>query len=220
MNMTSSADLFKGLWSLDLLHGLPKFWWPNPFSMECVVGVILTQNTKWSNVEKSLDKLRYIGFFDNNDKTLEILAGMQSEVLATHITSSGFCNQKAKRLIALSCAILETFCDFTSFVDNVDRNWLLEQKGIGYESADSILNYVCGHEVMVVDKYTHRLIGSFGFEFYDYADLQNFCERGIRENENDLLRLSKADNLAHLFMLFHGLIVEYSKKKVQILIDS
>lgn len=220
MEITSSADLFKGLWSLDLLHGLPKFWWPNPFSMECVVGVVLTQNTKWSNVEKSLNNLRQIGLFYNDDETLRMLACMQDEILASHITSSGFFNQKARRLISLSHTILQDFSDFNGFVKNVDRNWLLAQKGIGYESADSILNYACGHEVMVVDKYTHRLMSSLGFEFFDYMDLQDFCQRGIRECESELLALSGAQNLAHLFMLFHGLIVEFSKRKIQLPIRS
>jgi len=34
-----------------------SWWWPNSGSFEVVVGAILTQNTKWENVEKSLNNL-------------------------------------------------------------------------------------------------------------------------------------------------------------------
>lgn len=212
-----SADLFKYLWGLELFKNSPKYWWPNPFSVECIVGVILTQNTKWENVQKSLRNLATIGFFEGNkDLTLKKLSMMDSKVLESLIVPSGFYRQKASRLVKLANEILSSFGDFRNFVERVDREWLLAQKGIGFESADSILNYACGRAVMVIDKYTQKLVASLGYEFMEYENLQEWMEEGIVNAQIELLSLSGADNLAHLFMLFHGLIVEVSKKKIEV----
>lgn len=212
-----SADLFKYLWGLELFKDSPKYWWPNPFGVECIVGVILTQNTKWENVQKSLRNLAAIGFFEGNeDLTLKKLSMMDSKVLESLIVPSGFYRQKASRLVKLANEILSSFGDFRNFVERVDREWLLAQKGIGFESADSILNYACGRAVMVIDKYTQKLVASLGYEFMEYENLQEWMEEGIVNAQIELLSLSGADNLAHLFMLFHGLIVEVSKKKIEV----
>lgn len=212
-----SADLFKYLWGLELFKNSPKYWWPNPFSVECIVGVILTQNTKWENVQKSLWNLAAIGFFEGNeDLTLKKLSRMDSKVLESLIVPSGFYRQKASRLVKLANEMLSSFGDFRNFVERVDREWLLAQNGIGFESADSILNYACGRAVMVIDKYTQKLVASLGYEFMEYENLQEWMEEGIVNAQIELLSLSGADNLAHLFMLFHGLIVEVSKKKIKI----
>jgi endonuclease-3 related protein len=57
---------------------------------------------------------------------------------------------------------------------------------------------------MVVDSYTARLLRTFGYEFESYDDLQEWCERGMRNcfNETDL---------PMIFAHFHGMIVEYVK---------
>ncbi len=35
-----------------------EYWWPSNDSFEILLGAILTQNTKWTNVEKSLENLK------------------------------------------------------------------------------------------------------------------------------------------------------------------
>jgi endonuclease-3 related protein len=87
----------------------------------------------------------------------------------------------------------------------VDREWLLSQKGIGPETADSILCYACERPVMVVDSYTARLLHTFGYAFENYHDLQEWCEDGLRKLYNDF-------ELVTLFAYFHGMIVEYVKQ--------
>jgi endonuclease-3 related protein len=121
------------------------------------------------------------------------------------IRPSGLIKAKSKNIILLCQAILEDFGSFELFKDEVTREWLLAQKGIGPETADSILCYACLREVMVVDSYTARLLRTFGYEFENYSDLQEWCERGIREHCDESI-------LQRTFAHFHGMIVEYVKR--------
>lgn len=213
--MFDSYDILIILKSLSLIQNSPSWWWPNAQSFEVVVGTILTQNTRWENVEKSLQSLKKYGILGENDEiNLANIADINRDVLASHIASSGFLNQKSTRLILLSRNILNDFSSFENFKEGVDRSWLLSQKGIGKESADSILNYACGREVMVVDKYTYNLLCMLGLEIEEYDELQAWFERGIRENLEKILKLySKDIALAQIYARFHGKIVEFSKKR-------
>lgn len=213
--MFNSYDILTILKSLDLIQKSPSWWWPNTKSFEIVVGTILTQNTRWENVEKSIKSLKEYGILVKNDEeSLVNFAHIDRDNLASHISSSGFLNQKSARLILLSQNILNDFESFSNFIENVDRGWLLNQKGIGKESADSILNYACGRETMVVDKYTYNLLCILGLGIEEYDELQAWFERGIQENLKEVFALYEKDiSLAQVYARFHGKIVEFSKKK-------
>jgi len=164
---------------------------------------VLTQNTKWQNVEKALENLKGM--------EVEDIASFSPSYLAELIKPAGFYNQKSKRLITLSRNILRDFGDFESFKENVDREWLLNQKGIGLETADSILCYGCFRETMVMDAYTKRLVKKFGYEFESYDEMKEWFERGVIENWDKLKGVYEND-LNLCFARFHGKIVEYMKK--------
>ena len=202
MNIENSFDLYKFLDSKNLLVNSAKYWWPNVGTEWCLVSAILTQNTKWQNVEKSMRNLGEI--------SLEKLIEIDENYLSFLITPSGFKNQKAKRLKLLAYNILNDFGNFDIFQKEVTREWLLSQKGIGYETADTILCYVCFREVMVVDKYTQRLLLKKGFEFFEYEDIQYFLQNGIEDNFEKIEKENES-NLNLCFARFHGMIVEYSK---------
>lgn len=218
----TSFDLLVALKKLNLLDSHDRanltWWWPNALSFEVVVGAILTQNTKWEAVEKSLQNLKATKILDSSDEvSLNNLANAKS--IESSIIPSGFYRQKSSRLIALAKAIKKDFGNFKNFKDSCDTEWLLAQKGIGLESAYGILNYACGKEVMVVDKYTYKLLCALGIEISEYEDLRAFCQRGIYENEDLVLELYKPsgiENLAQIFARFHGKIVEFSKNKLDI----
>lgn len=213
--MFDSYDILIILKNLGLIQNSPSWWWPNTQSFEVVVGTILTQNTRWENVGKSLQSLKKYGILGENDETnLANVANINHDILASHIAPSGFLNQKSTRLILLSRNILNDFGNFENFKEGVERSWLLSQKGIGKESADSILNYACGREVMVVDKYTYNLLCMLGLGIEEYDELQAWFERGVQENLEKILDLySKDITLAQIYARFHGKIVEFSKKK-------
>lgn len=184
-------------------------WWPRSGTFWVVVGAILTQQTKWEKVEESMMNLEKAGV-----DTLEKFSVCALDSLSSYIKPSGFYNTKAKNLQRLSQAILETFDTFEFFSENVNREWLLAQKGIGEESADSILCYACQREAMVVDAYTARLLEGFGYSFESYGALQEWMVEGIVCNQSKINQLyGKAIPLNELYARFHGKIVEFCKEK-------
>ena len=203
--LNNSYELLLELEKKNLLVDSPKFWWPNSGSLEVVIGAILAQNTKWENVQKSLNNLGKISI----DSILDI----SLEELALKIKSVGFYNQKAKRIKKLFKNIKDEFHSFENFCEYVDRDWLLKQKGIGKESADSILCYCCFREVFVVDSYTNRLLKNYGYEFETYDEIQEWIELGIRENWKKIEK-NYENNLNLCFARFHAMIVESMKKRV------
>jgi len=194
----NSFEIYKFLENKNLLENSLKYWWPNVGTFEVLIGAILTQNTSWKNVEKSLENLASFLEFES-------FLTLDESTLKKMIKPSGFYNQKAPRLLQLSFNIKRDFNDFKNFQANVTREWLLMQKGIGEESADSILCYTCYRDEMVVDTYTKRLLKTFNIEFDKYYEYKKYLEKGIRSSfdENDV-------NL--IYARFHGMIVEYNKK--------
>jgi len=194
-------------------------WWPKSKTFWVIVGAILTQQTKWENVEKSLTSLETAGI-----TSLETLAKLDVLSLAELIKPSGFYNTKAKNLHALVSCIMAEFGDFETFCERVDREWLLSKRGIGEESADSILCYACAQEVLVVDAYTARLLDAFGYQFDSYHDLQEWMMHGISEAFVSIQALYGRDITFHeVYARFHGKIVEFCKEKSKgkiVLIDS
>ena len=195
--LKNSFEIYKLLEGKDLLKKSPKYWWPNVGTFEVVIGSILTQNSSWKNVEKSLKNLD--GFLE-----LDSLLTLDEDSLKDMIKPSGFYNQKAPRILNIAKNIKAEFKSFKSFKNRVDRKWLLSQKGIGEESADAILCYACFRDEMVVDTYTKRLLKSLKIEFKNYAQYKEFLESGIKENVKD-------GDLNLIFSRFHGMIVEYNK---------
>ncbi len=212
----SSFSLLKALKSYGLLEGKPSWWWEGAGSFEVVLGAILVQNTQWSKVEIMLDSMKKAGILSgDSQKDLAQMAHIESYVLQSHII--GLQRQKSAYIINISQAILADFGSFESFKENVDFEWLITQKGIGRESAYAILNYACAREVMVVDRYTYKLLCALGREIEDYEELRAFCENGVRENLSLVYELYPEDmSLAQIFARFHGKIVEWSKTKQDI----
>jgi len=135
----------------------PQHWWPADTPFEVIVGAILTQNTSWTNVERALANLRAAGSLSVDG--IRELAIAELEQL---VRPSGYFRQKAQRLK-----------DFVAFLDTQYggslgamfatptprlREELLAQKGIGPETADSILLYAGHHPIFVVDAYTRRVL--------------------------------------------------------------
>lgn len=206
-SISNSFELLVFLKNQNLIKEEPEYWWPSATDFEILIGAILTQNTKWTNVEMSLANLKKIDAL-----SLNALCNIDIETFILAITSSGFKNQKSIRIKLLAKNIIEEFGDFKTFSENVSKDWLLSQKGIGLETADAILCYACHKEFMVVDKYTQRLVKHFGFEFESYEDLQAWCEYGINENFDKISELYGYEiSLNKLYSRFHGKIVEFMK---------
>ena len=175
----NGADIFKFLCGLKLKFS--EFDWLENRGLsefELLISVILTQNTSWNNVLKALDNVRVAKI-----QSLEALNALETQQIATLIKPSGFYNQKAKRLKGFVGALLSEFGDTSEFKARVSRQWLLNVKGLGFESADSILNYLCQREILVVDSYTNRLAIALGYEFESYDELREFFQSGIESEQ-------------------------------------
>jgi len=198
LKIEDSFELYEMLQKQRLIEHREELWWPNAGTFEVVVGAILTQNSKWERVEISLKNLSEL-------KLLELEALDNLDILVEAIKPSGLYRQKAERLVLLSKNIIEDFGDFETFCLEVDREWLLNQKGIGKETADSILCYACKRDVMVSDSYSARLLAHFGWEFETYDAVQSFLKEGI-----DNFHSEKVEKNV-IYAQFHGMIVEFCK---------
>ena len=186
-----------------LLHQLgPSSWWPAESPFEVIVGAILTQNTSWKNVEKALTSLRAA-----TDLQAKQILRLSHEDLAQLIRSSGYFNQKAARLQGF----LRWFERFEFSVDTLRvsappeelRRQLLEQKGIGPETADSILCYALGLPFFVVDAYSFRLAERLQLTVpLKYEPFRLAVESEFRRH------FTETDLTAHLNE-FHALIVRH-----------
>jgi endonuclease-3 related protein len=186
-------------------HLGPQKWWPGETPFEVMVGAVLVQNTNWKNAKKAIHNLKDACLLDYN-----ALATLTDTEIAHHIRPSGYYNLKAKRLKNLLNMIGSRYDgEFATFLDddaNTMRENLLSVKGVGPETADSILLYSCGHPIFVVDAYTHRVFSR-----------HNMIEEEI---DYDSMQAAFMDHLPHdskLFNEFHALIVtvasRYCKKK-------
>ena len=203
--MGKVLNIIEFLEKQDLLKDKDQFWWPAYGTFEVVIGAILTQNTTWINVEKSLKNLQYY-------LTLESFITLNLEDLKHYIIPSGFYNQKSQRLLELAYNIKNQFNSFENFQKNATRIWLLEQKGIGDETADSILCYCCKKDELTIDTYTKRLLKLFDIEFKTYIQYKIYLEDGI-ENNWQILSKRYKNNKNLCYAQLHGMIVEYNKKE-------
>jgi len=186
-------------------HFGPQQWWPGETPLEVLVGAVLTQNTNWANVSRAIGNLK-----EENLLSFAALDSLSDAVLAEKIRPSGYFNLKARRLKNLLALISreEPAGDLDLFFAQETatlREKLLSAKGIGPETADSILLYAGRKPVFVVDAYTYRMLTRHGLigEETDYAEMQELFMAAL-----------PAD--AALFNEYHALIVrlgkEYCKK--------
>ncbi len=132
-------------------------WWPGRTRFEVVVGAILTQNTAWRNVERAIANLRAA-------RVLSVagIRRIETAELARLVRPSGYFNQKAERLKAFVSFLDARAAGSLTVLARQElaalRAALLCVKGIGPETADSILLYALGVPVFVVDAYTRRVL--------------------------------------------------------------
>jgi len=178
----------------------PQHWWPGETQFEIIVGAILTQNTSWANVGKAIANLK-----SDNLLTPEKLHHIDVSQLAELIRPAGYYNIKAKRLKSFLTWLFEEYAGLLTKLEDVStdqlRDELLAIKGIGRETADSILLYAFGRNVFVVDAYTariacrHELIEAGA----DYEQLRELFQSNLPED-------------IQLFNEYHALLVRVGKE--------
>nr|WP_243259372.1 endonuclease [Clostridium sp. 'deep sea'] len=159
-----------------------------------MVGAILTQNTSWSNVEKAISNFK-------QELTAQLIKQLSINDLAQTIKPSGYYNQKAKKLKALT----DWFEQYDFNILNTKhkttlqlRTELLSIFGVGKETADCILTYALKKPSFIIDTYTKRLLTRLGFKLpNEYNEIQNLFQQSIAP---DLYKYNE----------YHALIVKHA----------
>ena len=180
-------------------HG-PQHWWPGRSRFEIIVGAILTQNTSWKNVERAISNLRLAKLL-----SARAIKEVRASTLAALLRPSGYFRQKTKTLKAFVAFLYSEHSGsldrlFATPTDAL-RAQLLEVRGIGPETADSILLYAGRHPVFVVDAYSRRILERHGLAHprSSYEQLRSIFESSLPRDHQ-------------LFNEFHALIVHTGKQ--------
>lgn len=199
--MTTTKELVADIYRrLDDAYGDQK-WWPGDSPFEIAVGAILTQNTAWANVERAIANLKGAGLLEPAK-----LAAVPASAIAPLIKPAGYYNVKARRLRSfLDFLGKECEGDVTALANRSladAREKLLAVRGVGPETADSILLYACGLPTFVVDAYTHRILyrHDVAEESATYDDVKEIFESNL-----------EAD--AKLFNQYHALLVKVGRER-------
>jgi len=174
-------------------YGTQQSWWPiiwnSDKTFEIAIGSILTQNTTFISVIKSLNNLKELNLI-----TPQNILNIDIDILKTAIKPSGFLNQKANYII-----------NFTNFYIKLNgkiptRDELLKIKGVGEETADSILLFGYNQPSMKVDAYTKRIFLQYGLinQNAKYKDIKALIENNLTTNYK-------------IYQEFHALLVEHGK---------
>lgn len=179
-------------------------WWPGDSSLEISIGAILTQNTSWNNVERTIEHLKAGGLID-----VENILSVPGEDLADVIRPSGYFNQKSSYIKGFAFFLkdkLEGSVEgLSSFEMHYARSMLLEVKGIGKETADSILCYAAGFPVLVIDAYTFRIMGRYLGKLLPMEEIGKDYDRMA----SFLMNILDGDN--QFYNRFHALVVLLGK---------
>ncbi|MDH4238491.1 MAG: endonuclease III domain-containing protein [Phycisphaerae bacterium] len=178
----------------------PQHWWPGQTQFEIITGAILTQNTNWANVEKAIANLK------SADCLIpERLYHLDVSQLAELIRPAGYYNIKTKRLKNFINWLFDNYDGQLANLETVDtdqlRAELLAIKGVGFETADSILLYAFERPVFVVDAYTARI--AFRHQLIepdaDYEQLRELFQSNLADD-------------TQLFNEYHALLVRVGKE--------
>lgn len=210
----SIAEIYKKLYRL---YG-PQGWWPlsshedtNPSKTgategyhplnydlpvtrveiyEVILGAILTQNTSWLQAQQAVVNLKKLDAL-----VPEKLLQLDDDTLKSAIRCAGFLNQKSTYLRAVT----EFFIDLDGKIPT--RKELLKVKGVGNETADSILLYAYKQPEFVVDTYTRRIFSHLEMvdEKINYLQLKKLFEANIPRD-------------VPVYQEYHALIVEHAKR--------
>ncbi|MBD3163886.1 endonuclease III domain-containing protein [Candidatus Woesearchaeota archaeon] len=157
---------------------------------EICLGAILTANTAWTSVDKALANLKCVrALAFDRVKNIEI------KQLKECIKPAGYYNQKA--------IYIREFTKFFNKLGNKipKRDELLKVKGIGNETADSMLLYAFKQPEFVVDAYTRRIFTHLKIikENSTYNEIKEIFQKNLPKD----IRLCQE---------YHALLVEHSKR--------
>jgi endonuclease-3 related protein len=164
---------------------------------EVALGSILTQNTTFVSVVKAMKNLYQKGGISIND-----IKALTIEELKEAIRPAGYFNQKANYILNY----IEFYESLAGRVPS--REEVLSVKGVGEETADSILLYGYNEAQFKIDAYTKRLLVELGLvgEKVKYKEMKALMEDNLKEIVSD------KEDLRIIYQEYHALIVEHGKR--------
>ena len=143
--------------------------------------MILVQRTSWHNANIALKNLKKEGLL-----SIEKIAKLKDlEKLTQLIRSAGFYQSKPKRLYDVCTFVINQggVGEITKKNKDDVRLQLLNIKGVGQETADTILLYALDKPIFIDDEYTRRWIKNEGLtKEKDYIKLQQFFHNNPNPN--------------------------------------
>ena len=196
--MTIESLLLRIFYKL-LEHYGPRKWWPAKTKFEVIVGAILVQSVTWENARIAVNNLKKEGLLSP-----QAILSASHEEIAAKIISSRFYNQKTEKLKSFCSNLMEHYDGslskmFSNTLADL-REDLLHIKGIGSETADSILLYAGNKLSFVSDAYTKRWIERYGL-FDGLSTYDQIREFFMNNLPGDL----------YIYNEYHALIVHHSK---------
>jgi len=182
-----------------------QHWWPGDTQVEIVAGALLAQATSWRNAELAVRNLKLRGVLEDSARSFRALLGLPVQELEEAVRPARYFRQKAARLHRLMRFLGETMGEPPWKINAEERMlWrgrLLELKGLGPETVDSILLYGFGVPVFVVDAYTRRMLQRHGMitERTSYEEIRALFERALPER-------------SEIYNEYHALIVRLGKE--------
>lgn len=197
-----------GIYHSLVKHYGQEMWWPvrgsdlcnsdlngefkDLYRFEIIMGAILTQNTNWNGVDKALNNL--VRFTDFNPYNIIKFIDNDPDLFKSQIKPTGYFNQKT--------IYLKNIAEFYISLEGEipTRKELLSVKGVGNETADSILLYAYDQKEFVVDAYTKRIFSYLGYIEYNatYIQVKKFFQNNFNGSVED-------------YKTYHGVIVDHGK---------
>jgi len=208
--MTAPNEIWQLYLELYQKYGPPERLWPqwcaskkSPELRELIaIGAILTQRTSWHNADLALRNLKKAGLLSLQ----KISALPDLDYLAEIIRPAGFYQTKPKRLFNFCCFVTKEYGSLEDLRRETledARKKLLALKGIGPETADTILLYAFDKPTFVIDEYTRRLVRKRRLSRkLGYDHLKKLFERNLPRN-------------AKIYQDFHALIIIKEKGRAR-----
>lgn len=192
--LTKYKDLLKEF-------GEPINYWPQWCALDksieerekIIIGMILVQRTSWHNANIALKNLKKSNLL--SVKAISQLTNTQE--LTNLVRPAGFFQSKPQRLIDI-CTYVQSVGGVANLlkldIETLREN-LLKIKGVGKETADTIILYALEKPQFIIDEYTYRWVAMHGLDFpHNYDALQNFFHNSLERN-------------VALYQNFHALII-------------
>lgn len=170
------------------------------------MGAILTQNTTFTSVTESLIRLQRLGdglglSYSKGYRgfTSKDFLKFPIKKIISAITPARYPNRKAEYLITLA----EFFIKLKQRIPK--REELLSLRGVGEETADTILLYGFGQAEFVIDAYTKRILSALDHPPKNYQEAKFIFEEALLPAFPDFTERVR------VYQEYHALLVEHAK---------